>query len=425
MTRPSDKTSMDVNLLLNGVCDVNGAPLLKWAVYKARRLYLEIREASDPECLRPWETKRLCFRRASRRSVVQMQGHSTPTVVKFVPHNRRRICYTTHISPAGWTRPLFRRALFYMATTLTNYPPYPNQPMTDPDLVQLMLARGLAGDVAELSSAVTSVGYYRLKGYLVPFLKPGTENFKDGADFATVWRVYTFDRRLRQLVMDALSRIEVALRAMIVREHLVVNADPFGYVDPASLPSLRHAKHTSMLAKIADATRNAKNEPFIAHLATTYGITQYPPLWIMMQIVPFGTLLYYFQGLPAAVQQQIANSFHVRPSIFLNWLTALKKGRNVCAHHARLWNRHIDSRLSRRIGAASELVSLDQAFSFQPTDAYTTVYSLLSLCAYCLSVVRPQSKWRERCRALLESADQFVLNGMGVPAGWQKLALWQ
>ena len=312
-----------------------------------------------------------------------------------------------------------------MEMETTEYPPYPNRPMTDSDLVNLILARGLDADAGELSSAVASVGYYRLKGYLVPFRKPDSEEFRDGAKFTTVWSIYNFDRRLRQMVMDALSRIEVALRAMVVREHLAFNDDPFGYVNPSGLPSLRPAKHMSMLAKIADATRNAKNEPFIAHLATTYGITQYPPLWIMIQIVPFGTLLYYYQGLPPSVQQKIANAFHVRPSIFLNWLTALKKGRNVCAHHARLWNRHIDSRLSRRIGSAKELVGLDQVFGFQPTDTYTTVFSLLSLCAYCLSVVRPQSKWRDRCRALLEAADSFVLRGMGFPADWQTLALWK
>ena len=28
VARPSDKTSIDVNILLNGVCDVNGVPLL-------------------------------------------------------------------------------------------------------------------------------------------------------------------------------------------------------------------------------------------------------------------------------------------------------------------------------------------------------------------------------------------------------------
>ena len=66
--------------------------------------------------------------------------------------------------------------------------------MSDPDLVQLMLARGLSADVAELSSAVASVGYYRLKGYLVPFRKPDTEDFRDGTDFSTVWSIYNFVR---------------------------------------------------------------------------------------------------------------------------------------------------------------------------------------------------------------------------------------
>ena len=38
MTRPSDKTSMLVRILLNGVCDVNGEPLLKscWSKEKNR-----------------------------------------------------------------------------------------------------------------------------------------------------------------------------------------------------------------------------------------------------------------------------------------------------------------------------------------------------------------------------------------------------
>ena len=51
-----------------------------------------------------------------------------------------------------------------MEMETTEYPPYPNRPMTDSDLVKLILARGLDADAGELSSAVASVGYYRLKG---------------------------------------------------------------------------------------------------------------------------------------------------------------------------------------------------------------------------------------------------------------------
>jgi len=94
------------------------------------------------------------------------------------------------------------------------FPPYPNRPMADADLVQLMLNRGLKADVDELSSAVSAIGYYRLKGYLVPFRKSGTEDFKDGTAFSVVWNIYNFDRGLRHLVMDALSRIEIALRVL-------------------------------------------------------------------------------------------------------------------------------------------------------------------------------------------------------------------
>ena len=35
VTRPSDKTSMLVRILLNGVCDVNGVPLLKGGSFKS------------------------------------------------------------------------------------------------------------------------------------------------------------------------------------------------------------------------------------------------------------------------------------------------------------------------------------------------------------------------------------------------------
>ena len=35
VTRPSDKTSMLVRILLNGVCDVNGEPLLKRGIFKS------------------------------------------------------------------------------------------------------------------------------------------------------------------------------------------------------------------------------------------------------------------------------------------------------------------------------------------------------------------------------------------------------
>ena len=52
-------------------------------------------------------------------------------------------------------------------------------------------------------------------------------------------------------------------------------------------------------------------------------------------------------------------------------------------------------------------------------------FTVLSLCAYCMGIIRPESEWKNRCRALLKTATPFVLRGMGAPADRETLALWQ
>ena len=55
----------------------------------------------------------------------------------------------------------------------------------------------------------------------------------------------------------------------------------------------------------------------------------------------------------------------------------------------------------------------------------TSAFVTLSLVAYCMSVFRPESEWKDRCRDFLTARDAFVLRGMGFPADWEKLALWK
>ena len=110
----------------------------------------------------------------------------------------------------------------------------------------------MAFDKDQLLAFLAKVGYYRLKGYLVPFRQPDKVDFAEGADFATVKAIY-------------------------------------------------------------------------------------------------------YQGLPPEVQEKVANSFNVIPSVFVGFLTALRRTRNVCAHHARLWNRRFGSMISRKIGQSKEV----------------------------------------------------------------------
>ena len=302
--------------------------------------------------------------------------------------------------------------------------PYAKMPKSNADLTALLKSRGLVADSARLHRILETVGYYRFTGYLHPFRLPNSDTYRPNTKLDTVWDIYMFDRHLRLMAMDALARIEIAVRAIITRCHTNFISDPFAYVNPANMPKFSQAKHGGLLARIADSTHKASNDPKIKHLATEYGITDYPPIWTMMEIVPLGTVTFYYHGLPDDVQKAVADTFHVRPNVFGQWLMALKNARNICAHHSRLWNFHIVAPFTRKVGRDPQLAPFVECLNRQPTFTYTTTFTVLSLCAYCMGIIRPESKWKNRCRALLKTATPFVLHGMGVPADWETLALW-
>lgn len=288
-----------------------------------------------------------------------------------------------------------------------------NRHVTNKEAADRLLADGLHADRDALLEVLAAVDHYRLSAYVYPFRDRTTGMFRDGVTLANIWGVYSFDRRLRLIAADALSRIEVAVRALIVRHYTAFNSDPFAYAEHANLPKITKAAHEVLLANIASAAHKGK-----------YSLI-YPELCVVMEIVPFGTLTYFYEGMPLSVQEKVANTFCVSPDVFGGWLTALRRARNVCAHNARFWNKRLDSKLTKRIGRAPELVGLDEVLKLQADGESPTAFTILSLCVYCLTIIRPQSRWQRRCKDLLMTATPFILRGMGFPPNWQTFMLWQ
>ena len=295
------------------------------------------------------------------------------------------------------------------------------------NLANQLQSRGLVvSDRDVLTHILEVVGYYRLSGYLYPFrLQDGTDNYIPGTTLETVWELYSFDRRLRLVTFDAISRVEVAIRAMIVRHQAEDSSDdPFLYRDPKFMPGLNARQHTKLLDEIDKAVQKSKNEPCVQHFTSIYGLVNLP-VWAVMELVSFGTVTYYYQGLPFLVKKKICDHFHVHPSIFLGWLMALKRVRNICAHHGRLWNRQIDARISQKIDRIPLLGDLYQCLKVQSGKSTTTMFSVLSICAFCLREIRPESKWRDRLKKTLKDYPNIPLQEMGFPPNWKSLALWK
>ncbi len=100
-----------------------------------------------------------------------------------------------------------------------------------------LIDRGLAVPDRERALRYLSfIGYYRLSGYMLRFQAGGQgtarHNFVVGVSFEQVLSDYVFDRHLRLLTMDALERIEVAVKA-VTFNLLAEKFGPHWYLDPS------------------------------------------------------------------------------------------------------------------------------------------------------------------------------------------------
>ena len=77
------------------------------------------------------------------------------------------------------------------------------------------------------------IGYYRLSAYCIPFYKRDAgHQFRPDVTFDNILQLYVFDRHLRLLVMDAIERVEVAIRAGISNHMSLTNGNnPFWYIE--------------------------------------------------------------------------------------------------------------------------------------------------------------------------------------------------
>ena len=92
-------------------------------------------------------------------------------------------------------------------------------PTTIDEQIDLLIERGMQGDAALMRRWLETVGYYRLSAFWLPFEVPPADDktrskrFAAGLRFDTIVDIYVFDRKLRLLVMEAIERIEIAVRS--------------------------------------------------------------------------------------------------------------------------------------------------------------------------------------------------------------------
>lgn len=288
---------------------------------------------------------------------------------------------------------------------------YPKQALSFPDQLAQLQQRGL--QVLDHDRALhwlQRVSYYRLSAYFLPF-KDG-ESFRPGTEFNDIAGLYIFDRKLRLLLLDAIERIEVALRTAITYE--ISHAyGPFGHTEPTNFsPTFNHEK---FMAELSTEERRAK-ETFATHFRRKYADESHLPVWMATELLSFGTVSMLYGALQPAIKRKIASEYGVPDRHFASWLHALSYIRNVCAHHKRLWN--------RQLAIKPQLPSRSLAWPHDVPDNGRP-YCILVLLQHMLKIVSPRCHWRTRLFELFDAHPDVDLSAMQVPTDWRRLAVWR
>lgn len=318
-----------------------------------------------------------------------------------------------------------------------------------PAQLALLKQRGLTiQDEGKAHCFLEAVSFFRLTPYMRPFqLSDDAEHgFRPGTRLKELTRLYDFDRRLRLLVIDSIERIEVAARAAI-SNHMGPQHGAHWYLETRFFQ--RDYRHRTLLDSIrskqdkarqdhvrecqridtsqsADARKvQLKNlrakESYARHYALTYNAPDLMPAWAAMEEITLGELSHLFKGLARdADKKAIARRMALPGPLLQSWLHTLTTIRNICAHHARLWN--------RELGIRPELpktVNFLWPQHLQSPGQHARMFTVLCILNLLMRRVSPHTSWDKRLHELLGEFTEINLAAMGFPTNWQNDPFWQ
>jgi len=294
--------------------------------------------------------------------------------------------------------------------------PYNKPALDEMEQLNLLLSRNLLiPDHQRALHYLRFIGYYRLSGYALFFQDQNSRKFKNNTSFDNVLDLYIFDRELRLLVMDAIERIEVAVRTCI-SNYLSLQYGSHWFLDKELFIS--SYKHEYLVKKVELETghnRDHKNrEMFIDHYFNNYNDPKLPPSWMVAEVMPLGTWSKIYKNLRNRDdQKKIAQVFSLHYSVMASWLHSLTYLRNLCAHHSRLWNRRFSIK-PKIMKKYHDLLLPNNTFYAQSVMLYIFMH-----------IIADGSKWQHRLANLLTKHNQIQTQAMGFPKKWDENSFWR
>lgn len=293
------------------------------------------------------------------------------------------------------------------------------QPLSIIEQIDLLESKGMIFFSRQFAFKVLSnIGYYRFSGYTYPFRNEmDNSSFIDETSFEKIFSIYEFDRSLKSLLFSYLGRIEIAFRTQIIDKFSIGKDSPFWYTDSENFSDQN--EHADFLSNLEDDIADSREE-FIQHFRERYS-DDFPPAWIALQIISFGTLIKLFRNFKDKdLQSQIARYFGCDSvERFISWMNTLVYLRNICSHHARLWNRLIKKR--------PEAYNFGIKTKRWTQDDVSKLYYSVCIIGFILKSILPGNSFKQNLVELFTTNSYVNLTKgrfLGFPKNWQTELSW-
>lgn len=295
---------------------------------------------------------------------------------------------------------------------------YTKQLLTLQQQIDILKQRGLIiENEAEAISTLDSISYFRLAGYWRLMEADKRHHmFKPESRFSQIISLYHFDEELRLLVFSAIQQIEVTVRARMIRLFSERHG-AFWFMDPTLAEN--DTMFTKNLQSLQDELNRSEDEYILDHFRK-YDNPSMPPVWKTMEVASMGTLSKLYGNMDdSAAKKAVSRSFMIPKFEYMrNWLRCITVVRNICAHHARLWNTNIVVKPNLPCHLPDTWITNRQLTPDK-------LYPHLCYIAYWLNAINPTSTFTSDIKALLAKYPVVDPAAMGFPRGWQSEPLWQ
>ncbi|MCP0885929.1 Abi family protein [Ligilactobacillus sp. WILCCON 0076] len=181
---------------------------------------------------------------------------------------------------------------------------------------------------------IKRIGYYKLKEFAILY----QGNKAKEISFEDLLSRYYYDKALRMGTLHAIEDIEIYFHNCI-GELFAKSYGPFGYLKFSNWCD-RGIDRNKVIRDERDfkyKLERKKRKSNLPDLNVDKNIKDgFPTVWLAMELLMFGELVYIFKNMSPKNKKEIAKKFNAKPTDLLSWLECLNLIRNICCHNSDL-----------------------------------------------------------------------------------------